>query len=138
VSGYVLRSTLPDIVQLMPNRARRIVRETVLLVETDIKLAMQGPKSGRAYQRGGKMHIASAKGEAPAIDTSNLIESIHVEHETGPTSYVNVGADYAEGLEFGTSKMAARPSVGPAMEKNRPGFEAQLGKAVFETVEVSG
>lgn len=138
MSGYVLRSTIPDIVRLMPNRARRVVRETALLVETDIKLAMQSSRGGRAYRRGGKMHIASAPGQAPAIDASNLIESIRIEHESGPTSHVNVGADYAEHLEFGTSKMAARPSVGPAMEKNRPGFEAQLGKAVFETVEVSG
>lgn len=70
-------------------------------------------------------HQASAPGEAPAIDTSNLANSITVE-ATGPTEVtIHVGADYAADLEFGTVHMAARPFVLPAVEHTiRPELQA--------------
>jgi HK97 gp10 family phage protein len=133
----VLRSVIPDIVAAMPGKAKRVVRTTALSIETDMKRRMQGPKSGRLYRRGGKIHVASAPGEAPAIDTALLINSIQTTHE-GFTSWIDVFADYGGYLEFGTTHMAPRPYMAPSFEANRERFEKDLGKAAFETRGVTG
>ena len=44
---------------------------------------------------------------------------------------VESGANYSEALEFGTSKMAARPFLQPALEANRPKIRA-LQKKLFK------
>lgn len=128
---YTLRSAIPDMVKAMPERVRKVVRETALAIETDAKRRMQGPKSGRIYRRGGKLHVASAPGEAPAIDTGLLIDSIQTTHE-GLTSWVNVFSDYGRNLELGTHQIAPRPFLGPAFESQREEFGRKLGKAAFD------
>lgn len=52
----------------------------------------------------------SAPGNPPAVDTGNLRRSIQVKQDTA-NGDVQVGSniDYARYLEYGTSKMAARP-----------------------------
>lgn len=65
----------------------------------------------------------SAPGEPPAVVSGAFRASIHhqVEEEGGHTAGT-VGTSlkvYPVALEFGTSKMAARPSAQPALEKNR-------------------
>lgn len=81
-----------------------------------------GEKSGKLYKRGNKTHRASAPGEAPATDTGQLARSIRnvysrsqISATVGPRS----NAPYAKSLEFGTSKMAARPFVRPTFNKNK-------------------
>ncbi|HEV7701264.1 MAG TPA: hypothetical protein VGO43_13615 [Pyrinomonadaceae bacterium] len=54
----------------------RFVKKGIGYLEGEIKGSMAKPKHGRSYKRGGKVHIASAKGESPAIDSSNYIGSI--------------------------------------------------------------
>jgi hypothetical protein len=70
---------------------------------------------GTAYITvGAKFHRASAPGEAPAVDTSNLINAFGAEKvgQTGAIAYNT--AEYAVPLEFGSHKMAARPFYVPA------------------------
>lgn len=86
----------------------------------------QEAKHGRVYNVPGTRtkYVASAPGEAPAVATSNLISNIEIEFsernlvaEVGVLEYAKV--DYAAYLEFGTSKMAARPFLEPALKKHQ-------------------
>jgi HK97 gp10 family phage protein len=71
---------------------------------------------------GYKIHRASAPGEAPAVDTANLRNSIETDKIKEGLHAVSTNAEYAAGLEFGTPKMAARPFFRPALEKMRAAF----------------
>lgn len=84
-----------------------------------IESITDGNKSGRVYQRRGIVHQASAPGEPPAADTGTLHNSITVElHPASLRATVNVSAEYAAALEFGTERMQPRPFMNPALQKN--------------------
>lgn len=93
-----------------------------LVRETAVTSILQGPKTGIFYSRGtSKPHRASAAGEAPANDTSYLSQRIFINMDVdGLGADVESAAEYSSFLEFGTSKMAARPFMHPAAESNRP------------------
>lgn len=69
----------------------------------------------------GKGHVPSRPGEPPNADTRQLDTSIDtiVIGESPPKTHVEAGAPHAVPLEFGTSKMAARPFMRPATNKKR-------------------
>lgn len=69
---------------------------------------------------GGKNHVPSAPGEPPNADTGFLDRSINAEKTGDLTAIAAANASYAAPLEFGTSKMEARPFMAPAAEKIRP------------------
>jgi len=61
-------------------------------------------------------HVPSAPGEPPNRDIGTLQDNMRV-YQTGPVSAeFRSEAEYAGALEFGTSKMAARPYVRPARD----------------------
>ena len=67
----------------------------------------------------GKGHVASKPGEAPNADTHFLADQIETV-QTGPLVVeVTSKAPYSAALEFGTSKMAERPFMRPAVAKKR-------------------
>jgi hypothetical protein len=78
-------------------------------------------KSGRIYKRGNKTHQASARGEAPAIDTGFLANSIQTEFPNRTTGIVTVGAEYGRVLE----EILDRPFVRPAIDKTIDDLNAQ-------------
>lgn len=49
-----------------------IVNAEAFEFEKFVKVDMGNPKTGEDYKRGAKTHIASAEGEAPAVDTGQL------------------------------------------------------------------
>ena len=101
------------------------------IVETHIKLLLSKPGSGRLYIRGNVAHRASQPGEPPAVDTGFLRNSIVVDEPVTPElATISAGAEYAEYLEFGTTKMAARPYMRPAIDQN----EGEILNAVEKTV----
>ena len=76
--------------------------------------------------KSGKFHYRSMEGFPPAIDTGNLITHImfdirNLEIEIGANAGTKTksGVSYAQYLEEGTSKMAARPWLAPAVERHR-------------------
>lgn len=91
--------------------ARRATRMT-----TRIKRDLSKPGTGRTYGR--RRHRASAPGQAPAVDTGRLRASIANElgrDGRGLFARIGTNVDYAPHLELGTSKMAARPFLRPAL-----------------------
>lgn len=68
--------------------------------------------------------------EAPAVVSGTLASSITVEMVAPAEMRVGSSAPYAAYLEFGTSDMAARPFLRPAVERVR-GEIAQLAREVL-------
>lgn len=67
----------------------------------------------------GKGHVPSRPGEAPNADTHLLADNIETVQPKPLLVEVSSNAPYSAELEFGTSKMAARPFMGPAAARKR-------------------
>ena len=112
----VIKDYTSDARQLV-GRAGNLVRNTA------VNSINQGAKSGVVYEKYNprRTHKASAAGEPPATDTGFLVSNIFLNVDTdGLGASVESRADYSSFLEFGTSKMAARPFMQPALEENKP------------------
>lgn len=80
----------------------------------------------------------SSPGSAPGVVTGNLIKSVRAVHEAGTLmAEVRMGSSGKRGkaphwhlLEFGTSKMAARPVIRPQAKAAVIAGEARLGQAI--------
>lgn len=93
----------------------------------------RGPASGRTYTRGNVTHRASAEGEYPMSDTGRLASNVEftVASKSKPQAEVGTNIIYGRWLEFGTSKMAARPWLERSFIKAAKGVETEL-KAKLE------
>ena len=108
-----------------------IVNAAALESINDVKKAIQGPpKTGRKYQRRTVVHQASAPGQAPATDTGFLVSSIYNEDRGYLSKAIGSRLDYAFYLEFGTRKIAARPSWVPAVERAIPKMLKRVNIAI--------
>ena len=114
-----------------------IVQGTAQNVRTHaIKSIQRGTKSGVEYTKykPSRKHRASARGEAPATDTGRLAGSIQASIE-GKTAEVFTNIEYAAWLEFGTLNMEPRPFLFPALEKERPKWDARLNRIVEQAAK---
>jgi hypothetical protein len=129
--------------------------ESMIVIASDAKLAMsRSPRGGRTYKsRGGsgRDHTASAKGEAPAVDLGELLNSVRgTAKRIGDLVVGMVGAQVGgvgvplvsgfpiwsrfsvlespEGLD--------RPSVAPAWAVERPKLVTRLRKNNERAAEV--
>lgn len=83
----------------------------------------------------GANHVPSAPGEPPNRDTGQLDGEIETTgNRTLQRVYVTSNAPYSRALEEGTSKMAARPFMGPAARKERSAVTELVGKAVSRAI----
>ena len=123
----------------MQDALGKIATAGALVLEGNIKNDMRQKKSGRQYQRGQKMHTASAPGESPAVDYGALINSIQSElgDVTSKSATAQVGTNmiYAVPLEFGTSRMEARPFMRPGAERAKPDIEAAMRAVTLEVID---
>jgi len=112
------------------------VQASALEITTDIKKRVQrGPKTGITYTRGNIVHRASAPGEAPATDGSGdnsvgLASSINYSMKNPLTAEIETRAPYGPWLEFGTQRIAPRPSWVPAVETGTPKFQLRITTAI--------
>lgn len=118
----------PDFQEIVKGGAQLIRGEAIKSIQT-------GAKTGIVYQKYNprRQHRASAPGQAPASDTGNLVSKIIVKQKTKNITQVESGADYSKFLEYGTSKMDARPFLFPAFEKTRD----KIVKAVLNRVKTA-
>lgn len=110
-------------VTLMGFKGREVLTTRVLV----------GNRSGKWYKVPGtsKRYQASKPGEAPASRTGALRQSYTLSSvggvPTAPSIRLGSNLQYAAWLENGTSRMAARPHLRPAIEAATPDFRAILG-----------
>lgn len=102
--------------------------------------SMTGGQSGNYnWMSGGKMHIPSSPGYAPAVDTGDLIKSIKMdvrqnEVEVGSNLTGEEGG-YPIFLEFGTKFMEARPYLEPAFIDGKMDFFVGIRKNVLNAIK---
>lgn len=86
----------------------------------------------------GKGHIRSKPGEPPNREFGTLDSHIEA-RKTGPLTAETVSsAPHARPLEFGTSKMAARPYMRPARDKKAPEIQRNFTEKMTKLVKASG
>jgi len=103
-------------------------------VANDMREQMRlGKKTGRFYNRKPRgAYQASAPGEAPAVVSGELVESIEVQEVEGEGLEVVVKGDLAHTMEFGTAggKIAPRPFATPAAEAAARTLPNEMAEAV--------
>lgn len=86
--------------------------------------------SGRVYEKYNprRSHRASSPGDYPATDTGRLAGSVSMVLPSASSLIGEVGTNlpYGAWLEFGTSRMAARPWLLPSFERAKIGVEKEL------------
>ena len=90
---------------------------------TAVESITNGSASGIVYEKYNprRTHRASSPGDPPAADTGYLHNNITFTIDgDGLGADIESRASYSGYLEFGTSKMQARPFMQPAIEENRP------------------
>ena len=105
----------------------------VLYVGADM-IRAEAHRSISRGSRSGKKHVPSSPGEPPNRDTGVLQAHLRAELVSPLEAQVASEAPYAAALEFGTSKMEARPYLRPARDKQAPEiqrlFEVEIDKLV--------
>lgn len=86
----------------------------------------------------GKNHVASAPGEPPNRDTGNLQAHMETEQTGALEAEFRSMAGHAAPLEFGTSKMEARPYVRPARDTTAPKIRKRFAQQMNKLVKRSG
>lgn len=117
---------IPRLTIEMQRQASNVVRTAGRRVEQISKASMSGAKHGRVYRRGKRTHRASAPGEAPAVDTGKLKNSIETKMVTPLRAQVIASAKYAIILE---TKMKRR-FFKPAVEQIRDWFGQAMANAI--------
>ena len=147
ISAEVMDTGLMKQLRKLPRSATVELQHTIQQAAEDVRNEMlrsmkEEQKSGRMYpikpkgqQKSVRYYRASAPGEAPAVRSGNLQNSIHTEYDDkGLTAYVGVlelaKVDYAAYLEYGTRKMEPRPFIEPALEKNKDQIAKKINDAV--------
>jgi hypothetical protein len=108
----------------MPKEIEQAVQDGLMAValvarNDAVRRVLRGPKTGRIYSKTNpkRVHQASAPGEAPATDLGALAGSILAEPVQGQLAANLVARmPYAVHLEYGTTRMAARPFMRPAAD----------------------
>jgi len=132
-----LESTFRGMTTRLRPEVERVVKAYAQKIRSDaINSMRRSTPSGRTYKIKGKRkkareHRASAPGQPPAVDTGRLWSSITADfRDDGLTGEVGPTVFYGKYLELGTSRMAPRPFMEPALEQNEPGFIRAVREAV--------
>lgn len=112
-----------------PQAIARALYQAGQLIELDWE------RSITAGSISGANHIPSAPGQPPNADTRFLDSNIETRIGGPGLVIVESLAPYSAALEYGTSKMAARPSARPATERNRRKVAEMVGDALSITIK---
>ena len=110
----------------------RAVRATAQAIRNNAIISVKSHQSsGNTYKRGNVTHTASKPGSPPNQDRGTLTRNIRVTMNDDLTADISSNAPYSEALEFGTSNIAARPFMTPAVEGQRVKHKERLQKAIM-------
>ncbi len=129
-SQVTLTMSMPQVKAEAMRLAAGVVAGTTQEIAEDCNRRIQdGAKTGRLYRYGKVVHQASAPGEAPATDTGFLANSIEF-FVRGLTGVIAILAEYGACLEFGTSRVAARPYLRPSVRAAAERFYGAMAEIV--------
>lgn len=142
-----LEKTLPAVKENLEKKIKLCCQK----VKSDIQHSMADtPRDmSKTYYSNNKTkaHNPSLPGNPPAPDTGNLRKSIRYElNSEGDVIYGIVGTTqkdppygaYLENAEYGSSKMAPRPWLRPAMERNNEFIRMSIAKGVMNGIKLKG
>ncbi len=122
-----IRIDLKPLKKLLEGTAAKVIAKAVFSIQQKMLISFRLPKSGREYKRGTRIHRASAKGEAPAIDTGFLANSIVPDLSNPLVGRLTIGAEYARILEEVLDRPYVRPAIDSTIaELNKGGVIASL------------
>lgn len=109
----------------------------VLYVGADM-IRAEAHRSISAGSVSGKGHVPSQPGEPPNRDTGVLQAHLRAELVSPLEALVTSEAPYASALEFGTSRMEARPYMRPARDAKAPEIQRLFETEIDKLVKGSG
>jgi hypothetical protein len=113
IRARITKNLIPEYRARLQRNSAAAVQKAVSDIEAETKRRMSDSKTGRIYGN----HQASAPGEAPAVDSGGLFNSIEGVMTAPLSGIVFTDKEYAPVLEFGGAKMEARPIFGPVAEE---------------------
>lgn len=120
----IRKSKAQQVSQGYERKLKQLIEVSAQMVRnTAVTSIHQHGSSGTTYEKYNprRTHTASAAGNPPNTDTGYLANNIFAVIDGNKLgASVESRADYSIHLEFGTSKMQARPFLQPALEENRP------------------
>jgi len=105
------------------------------LVAGGQEIKAEAARSITAGAVSGKDHVPSAPGEPPNENTGVLRSNIEVTQPAPLRVEISSNAPYSAALENGTSKMQARPFMGPAARKAKASVIARVNKVIDKLVK---
>lgn len=109
---------VPDLKRLAADKAGEITAFITFGLEGEMsRLMADSQPTGKIYPRGKSAHQASAPGEPPAVDTTNLLTSISGEVFESEMKGEITMAEYGGFLEFGTNRIEPRPFLIPSLDE---------------------
>lgn len=130
--------------QSLPAQSRaglgRALAVSVVEMDGYAKERLQGgARSGRTYRRRSVTHRASAPGEFPKTDTGQLVASLFFRVAGDKLSAVfGTALGYGRYLEYGTSRMAARPWLRPTFRQFQRRARERVAQAVQAVLRSAG
>lgn len=128
IRARITKNLIPQFRARLKGNGPEAVQKAVMDIEAESKRRMTEPKHGRLYGE----HQASAPGEAPAVDTGGLINSIQGVMNSPMSGVVFTDKEYAPVLEFGGVDMQARPIFGDVVEAVAESFQDAMAKVLDE------
>lgn len=147
LSWIIDQSVMERFISSAPYAFQAGVEDTAVAAVEIMKEEMQKPKSGRTYMRaeGGygspwtRMHVASAPGEAPAVDYGDLIASIDIMPLVGQVGVqIVVGDEAGSWMEFGNKWLAPRPFFHEAIDEAENYMAEHIGRHLDAVISARG
>ena len=128
--GAKISRKLDDIQkEQIKNTQKVLLKGAISIHKTATTKISTGTRSGRQRPKGG---VSSAPGEFPKTDKAQLVSSMFFKPD-GNGAKVGTKLLYGRFLEFGTSKMAARPFLTPSFNMNKAKISKELKRAFEKT-----
>jgi hypothetical protein len=122
-------NNLPKVSPRVRRELAEHIGRTAKRIEERVHEKMREPKTGRVYVVGGKVHQASAKGEASAVLSGELMESVEA-YEENDLTWIVPASGIQAWWEYGLRGYAARPYLRPAVVEERAAFNQGCRDAV--------
>ena len=140
-----------DIMSANIEGIERGLKIVMIELQTELREKLSQMGTGAGYFGGAKKlgfyRTRSAPGEPPAVDTGTLRNSVQSKPQyvagTGMTSIVLAGlvagvnkdARIPRWLEYGTSRMKARPFIAPSLEVIRPSVAGTISDQMKRSIK---